>query len=437
MYFTFWCRMNAYYTVTIEASCRGLRFSCAPGIHGHQSTTGGALVQSCSGAGTRSRRCPTRSVTTIAYVANHQLKLPPNKFHTHLHLSYPQWGEDQEPSLPDKIQHFHSLYPLEAAPGPQDPPSAALGVRSFLLKAINGHDGAAYALRRIDGRQVGCCATICAASFGLRCLMRICSLCCCAKSGWRRPPGGPLCKRCAQLDVAALYRCRAQAAWWRRFSACGRALHITSTGRRCLGATLHTTSFRSNVNRCFRGNSPHTRFGGPSRNTHVSLLTRPPHCNSESAATFLPPQVIPTAELLTSARKAVAAWAPLANHPALAGLRGTFVSDEIDGTNSLFFVHDYHPGALWFIGAAPAVAFVTRVFLCCSSCTTTTPLRLSVEEVRKLLTARSFITSVCLHDYHPGAFWFASYNSVASILHRHNYHLAAFWFIGAAPAVCR
>lgn len=58
----------------------------------------------------------------------------------------------------------------------------------------------------------------------------------------------------------------------------------------------------------------------------------------------LAPQVIPTAELLTSARKAVNAWAPLANHPSLAGLRGTFVSDEIEGTNALFFVHDYHPG---------------------------------------------------------------------------------------------
>lgn len=74
-------------------------------------------------------------------------------------------------------------------------------------------------------------------------------------------------------------------------------------------------------------------------------VSRFPHNRTLIISPFWP-QVIPTAELLTSARKAVAAWAPLANHPALAGLRGTFVSDDIDGTKSLFFVHDYHPGTI-------------------------------------------------------------------------------------------
>lgn len=56
-------------------------------------------------------------------------------------------------------------------------------------------------------------------------------------------------------------------------------------------------------------------------------------------------QVIPTAELLASAEVAVGRWEAVANHPNLVGLRDAFVSSEWDGSPSLFFAHDYHPGA--------------------------------------------------------------------------------------------
>jgi PAB-dependent poly(A)-specific ribonuclease subunit 3 len=43
--------------------------------------------------------------------------------------------------------------------------------------------------------------------------------------------------------------------------------------------------------------------------------------------------------------QAVAAWAPVANHPGVAGLREAFVSDELAGAPALFLAYDYHPGA--------------------------------------------------------------------------------------------
>ena len=74
-----------------------------------------------------------------------------------------QWsGEGQEsggaqPVLPDKVQHFHTLCPLEDLGGDAgDQPSVALGgLRTLLLKGISSHDGLAYVLRRIDNKQVG------------------------------------------------------------------------------------------------------------------------------------------------------------------------------------------------------------------------------------------------------------------------------------------
>ena len=59
-----------------------------------------------------------------------------------------------------------------------------------------------------------------------------------------------------------------------------------------------------------------------------------------------PPQVIPTAELAGAAEASVARWEAVANHPNMVGLREAFVSSDWDGGSpSLFFVHDYHPGA--------------------------------------------------------------------------------------------
>ena len=58
-------------------------------------------------------------------------------------------------------------------------------------------------------------------------------------------------------------------------------------------------------------------------------------------------QVIPTAELAGAAEASVARWEAVANHPGLVGLREAFVSSDWDGgAPSLFFVHDYHPGAV-------------------------------------------------------------------------------------------
>lgn len=40
-------------------------------------------------------------------------------------------------------------------------------------------------------------------------------------------------------------------------------------------------------------------------------------------------------------------WESVGNHPNLVGLREAFASDEWDGSASLLFVHDYHPGRWW------------------------------------------------------------------------------------------
>jgi hypothetical protein len=62
---------------------------------------------------------------------------------------------DGELGLPDMLQQYHTLYPLEDMAAAGEQPSPALGVRSTVLKGISSTDGKAYALRRIDGRQVG------------------------------------------------------------------------------------------------------------------------------------------------------------------------------------------------------------------------------------------------------------------------------------------
>lgn len=56
-------------------------------------------------------------------------------------------------------------------------------------------------------------------------------------------------------------------------------------------------------------------------------------------------QVIPTAELATTAVEAVERWAPFARHPHIAAIRESFVSREVEDTAALFFVHDYYPAA--------------------------------------------------------------------------------------------
>ena len=57
-----------------------------------------------------------------------------------------------EPPLPDKIAHYHTLYPLEDLSSSEL--SAAWGVRSSALKGLSVRDGRAYVLRVVCGKQV-------------------------------------------------------------------------------------------------------------------------------------------------------------------------------------------------------------------------------------------------------------------------------------------
>jgi PAB-dependent poly(A)-specific ribonuclease subunit 3 len=56
--------------------------------------------------------------------------------------------------LPLVVQQYHTLCPLEDPMASGDHPSAALGISSYIFKGIHSGDGAAYAVRRIDGRVV-------------------------------------------------------------------------------------------------------------------------------------------------------------------------------------------------------------------------------------------------------------------------------------------
>ena len=66
--------------------------------------------------------------------------------------------------LPQIVQNYHTLCPLEDPGAAGEHPSSALGISSFVFKGIHSGDGAAYALRKIDGRQVLPTAELLAAS---------------------------------------------------------------------------------------------------------------------------------------------------------------------------------------------------------------------------------------------------------------------------------
>ena len=59
-----------------------------------------------------------------------------------------EWG------LPDMVQHYHSLYPLEDITGARERPSPAFGLATALFKAVSAKDGQGYTLRRLDPRKV-------------------------------------------------------------------------------------------------------------------------------------------------------------------------------------------------------------------------------------------------------------------------------------------
>lgn len=54
---------------------------------------------------------------------------------------------------------YHSLCPLEE-PSAEERPSQVFGMRTAMFKGISVADGAGYALRRIDGRQVVPCLSV-------------------------------------------------------------------------------------------------------------------------------------------------------------------------------------------------------------------------------------------------------------------------------------
>lgn len=54
--------------------------------------------------------------------------------------------------LPEVLQQFHSLYPLEDLAA-AEAPSPVFGVATQAIKGVASLDGQAAALRRIDGRQ--------------------------------------------------------------------------------------------------------------------------------------------------------------------------------------------------------------------------------------------------------------------------------------------
>eukprot|EP00951_Prasinocladus_malaysianus_P029703 scaffold275661_cov34-Prasinocladus_malaysianus.AAC.1 len=78
----------------------------------------------------------------------------------HLQASRPQpFGllnpeTDGDMGLPERMHHYHTLYPLEDLALAEERPSMTLGVRTLVLKGISAVDGQPYALRWIDGRQV-------------------------------------------------------------------------------------------------------------------------------------------------------------------------------------------------------------------------------------------------------------------------------------------
>ena len=59
-----------------------------------------------------------------------------------------EWG------LPEMVQQYHSLCPLEDLSLAREKTSQAFGMKTALLKGVSNTDGQAYTLRRIDNRRV-------------------------------------------------------------------------------------------------------------------------------------------------------------------------------------------------------------------------------------------------------------------------------------------
>lgn len=64
------------------------------------------------------------------------------------------WQGDEEWGLPETVQQYHSLYPLEDLSMARERSSQAFGMKTSVLKGVSSRDGQAYTLRRIDNRRV-------------------------------------------------------------------------------------------------------------------------------------------------------------------------------------------------------------------------------------------------------------------------------------------
>ena len=67
----------------------------------------------------------------------------------------------EEFGLPEMVQHYHSLFPLEDLQAAAEQPSGAFGVCTALVRAASPQlQGQAVTLRRLDPRQVSCNTSI-------------------------------------------------------------------------------------------------------------------------------------------------------------------------------------------------------------------------------------------------------------------------------------
>ncbi|CAK0773929.1 hypothetical protein CVIRNUC_004116 [Coccomyxa viridis] len=64
-----------------------------------------------------------------------------------------QQGEE-EWGLPETVQQYHSLYPLEDLSLTREKSSQAFGMKTTLMKGVSSRDGRAYTLRRLDNRRL-------------------------------------------------------------------------------------------------------------------------------------------------------------------------------------------------------------------------------------------------------------------------------------------
>ena len=63
---------------------------------------------------------------------------------------------EEEWGLPETVQQYHSLYPLEDLSLTRETSSQAFGMKTTLMKGVSSRDGRAYTLRRLDNRRVVC-----------------------------------------------------------------------------------------------------------------------------------------------------------------------------------------------------------------------------------------------------------------------------------------